>query len=69
MGPQAAEHIVFFYPTWWGTVPALLKAFFERLFLPGFAFRYREGSPFSEQLLRDRSRMIQRMRSLGAQLA
>ncbi|NTV99491.1 MAG: NAD(P)H-dependent oxidoreductase [Chlorobiaceae bacterium] len=35
-----ADHIVFVYPVWWGAPPALMKGFFERLFLPGFAFRF-----------------------------
>lgn len=35
-----AEHIVFVYPTWWGTMPALLKGFLDRLVRPGTAFRY-----------------------------
>jgi putative NADPH-quinone reductase len=25
-----AEHLVFVYPTWWGTMPALLKGFLDR---------------------------------------
>ena len=33
-----AEHIVIIYPLWIGTMPALLKAFFEQVFRPGFAF-------------------------------
>jgi 1,4-dihydroxy-2-naphthoate polyprenyltransferase len=33
-----AEHIVFVYPTWWGTMPALLKGFLDRVLAPGFAF-------------------------------
>ena len=32
-----AEHIVFIYPLWLGTMPALLKAFLERLFSHGIA--------------------------------
>ena len=32
-----AEHVVFIYPLWLGTMPALLKAFLERLFGHGIA--------------------------------
>ena len=35
-----AEHLVLVYPTWWGTFPALLKGFLDRLLTPGFAFRH-----------------------------
>ncbi|WP_256830972.1 NAD(P)H-dependent oxidoreductase [Pseudomonas sp. Pse1] len=50
-----AEHLTFVYPIWWGAIPALLKGFFDRVFLPGFAFKYRPGKAFPEQLLRGRS--------------
>ncbi len=33
-----AEHLVFVYPSWWGTMPAVLKGFLDRVLLPGFAF-------------------------------
>ena len=52
---QWAEHLVFVYPIWWGSMPALLKGFIDRTFLPGFAFKYRSNSPFPEQLLKGRS--------------
>lgn len=35
-------HLTVAYPSWWGSTPALLKGFFDRVFLPGWAFRYDE---------------------------
>jgi len=40
-----ADHLVFVYPIWWGSVPALMKGFFDRTLIPGFAFKYVEGKP------------------------
>ncbi|AJE47060.1 NAD(P)H-dependent oxidoreductase [Celeribacter indicus] len=53
-----ADHVAFFYPTWWGGHPALLQGFFERVFLPGKAFRYHEKDPFWDKLLKGRSAEI-----------
>lgn len=50
-----AEHLVFVYPTWWGTYPALLKGFIDRVFTSGVAFRYRKDSPWWDRLLAGRS--------------
>jgi putative NADPH-quinone reductase len=33
-----AEHLVFIHPLWLGTIPAMLKAFLERVACGGFAF-------------------------------
>jgi NAD(P)H dehydrogenase (quinone) len=35
-----AEHIVIFYPTWWSSMPAILKGFFDRAWIPGFAYHF-----------------------------
>lgn len=50
-----AEHLTLVYPIWWGGIPALLKGFFDRVLLPGFAFKYRPGKAFPEKLLRGRT--------------
>lgn len=50
-----ADHLVLVYPIWWGTMPAVMKGFFDRTFLPGFAYRYRPNSAFWDKLLSGRS--------------
>ena len=51
----ATDHLVFVYPNWWSTVPALLKGFIDRVFVPGFAFKYRKNSPFWDKLLKGKT--------------
>jgi putative NADPH-quinone reductase len=34
-----ADHLVIVYPLWLGSMPAMLKAFFEQAFRPGFAVK------------------------------
>jgi len=53
-----AEHIVFVFPIWWGGMPSVMKGFFDRLFLPGFAFAYRENSVWWDKLLTGRTAHI-----------
>jgi putative NADPH-quinone reductase/1,4-dihydroxy-2-naphthoate octaprenyltransferase len=52
---QWARHIVFIYPTWWGTMPAMLKGFIDRVFISGFAFNEIEGGTGYEPLLRGKT--------------
>jgi NAD(P)H dehydrogenase (quinone) len=53
-----AEHLVIIYPVWWGSLPAILKGFFDRVFLPGFAFKKRENSVWWDKLLKHKSARI-----------
>jgi 1,4-dihydroxy-2-naphthoate octaprenyltransferase len=54
----AANHLVFVYPTWWGTMPAILKGFIDRVFTPGFAFEHIEGGTGYAPLLRGKSAQV-----------
>ena len=50
-----ADHLVFVYPTWWGTFPALLKAFLDRILVEGWAFEETTGGTGYNGLLGGRS--------------
>jgi len=52
-----AEHWLFLFPLWHGTMPALLKGFLEHIFRPGFAMAYQERG-FPKRLLAGRSARI-----------
>ncbi|MBN1649546.1 MAG: NAD(P)H-dependent oxidoreductase [Spirochaetales bacterium] len=52
----AADYLFFIFPNWWGGVPAILKGFFDKVFLKGFAYR---GEPApGNGLLRAKSAAI-----------
>lgn len=53
-----ADHLVWVYPVWWASLPAILKGFIDRLFLPGFAFQKRENSLLSDGLLKGKTARI-----------
>ncbi|MET3536208.1 NAD(P)H-dependent oxidoreductase [Chryseobacterium limigenitum] len=55
---QWAEHLVWIHPVWWGGLPAITKGFIDRLFLPGFAFKYRENSVWWDKLLKGKTAHI-----------
>lgn len=51
----AAHHVAWFFPCWWNAPPALVKGFIDRVFTPGFAFRYTAESALPQKLLAGRS--------------
>jgi putative NADPH-quinone reductase len=54
-----AEHLVVVYPLWLGTMPALLKAFLEQAFRPGFAMgKADEGRGWSRKLAGKSARIV-----------
>jgi NAD(P)H dehydrogenase (quinone) len=53
-----ADHLVWIHPVWWGGLPAVTKGFIDRVFLPGFAFRYRENSVWWDKLLKGKTARI-----------
>lgn len=55
---QSAAHMVWVYPSWWGSMPALLKGFCDRVLLPGQAFKYKENSPMWHKYLIGKSARI-----------
>lgn len=55
---QWADHLVWVHPVWWGGLPALMKGFIDRLFLPGLAYKYRENSLWWDKLLKGKTAHI-----------
>ncbi len=53
-----ADHLVWIHPVWWGGLPAIMKGFIDRLFLPGLAFKYRDNSMFWDKLLKGKTAHI-----------
>ena len=52
------DHWVIIYPIWWGSIPALLKGFFDRALSAGFAYRYHETDPMWDGLLTGRTAQV-----------
>jgi putative NADPH-quinone reductase len=52
-----AEHLVLVYPLWLGEMPALVKAFFEQVMRPGFAFSL-DGNGWSPRLRGKTARVV-----------
>lgn len=53
-----ADHIVFVYPNWWITMPAVFKGMFDRMWLPGFAFEFDKQTRKLIQRLKGRTSRV-----------
>jgi NAD(P)H dehydrogenase (quinone) len=53
---ELAERLIFIYPIWWYGVPAILKGFFDRVFVSGFAYKYDGQLP--QGLLKNKSAWV-----------
>ena len=50
-----ADHLVWVFPIWWGGMPAILKGFIDRTFLPGITFEIEEGKLLPKKLLKGKT--------------
>jgi len=53
-----ANHLVWVHPVWWGGLPAITKGFIDRVFLPGFGFKYKEKLVWWDELLKGKTAHI-----------
>lgn len=56
-----ADHLVFIFPTWWGSIPACLKALLDRCLTPGFAFRHRQDGSWDKLLVGKTAQLLTTM--------
>ncbi len=55
---KKADHLVWFMPMWWSGIPAQMKGFIDRTFLPGITYQPIEGKPLPRKLLKGKSARI-----------
>jgi putative NADPH-quinone reductase len=47
---EQAQHLIYIFPVWWEVMPALLKGFFDKVFLPEWAFSEANATPLLTHL-------------------
>jgi len=58
---QNADHLVFIHPVWWGSYPAVMKGFIDRVFLPNITFAHDKNNKRQMLLSGKSARIIQTM--------
>jgi len=53
-----SDEMVFFFPIWWGNMPAILKNFFDLNFSAGYAFKFVRGKLQPDGLLAPRTARV-----------
>jgi NAD(P)H dehydrogenase (quinone) len=44
---REAEVLMFIFPTWWYGMPAILRGYFDRVWLPGVSFGIKDGKTYA----------------------
>ena len=53
-----AKNLIFIYPVWWGSMPAILKGFFDRILTSHYAFQYSKNGSRVNGLLKGRNATV-----------
>lgn len=53
-----ADLLIFQFPVWWSYMPAILKGWFDRVFVQGFVVDLRDGRVYDRGLLKGKSAMV-----------
>lgn len=53
-----ADLLIFQFPVWWSSMPAILKGWFDRVFAQGFVVDLEKGRVYGEGLLKGKRAMI-----------
>jgi NAD(P)H dehydrogenase (quinone) len=53
-----ADLIIFQFPVWWSNMPAILKGWFDRVFVQGFVVDLKAGRLYDRGLLRGKTAML-----------
>ncbi len=54
---KSTDKLVFIYPVWWNSMPAVLKGFFDRVLTPSFAYKF-SSSGIPRKLLKGKKAAV-----------